>query len=113
MNVVFFLLLLPLLSSAQLPPGTGSVAVSVNQASYKTGETIVAMLGAPEGISANETMLHVVVRRCNAILQSTCTEHKYREWRMQPFQVVAPVSARQKGTFFFFTVSFTRPRWRS
>jgi hypothetical protein len=94
--VLFFFVGLLLSATSALPPGSGSLTVSVNEQSYRTGETIIASI-AP-GSAALPDMadtFDVVVRRCNAILASTCTEQKYRDWAPQPFKNVinvAPVS---------------------
>lgn len=91
--IEFTVLLLLLSAAAALPPGFGSMTVSVNEQSYRTGETIVVAIAPGAAmLPQNETALDLVVRRCNAILPTTCTEQKYRDWAPQPFiNSLAPV----------------------
>jgi hypothetical protein len=98
MMIVCLMLFASAWAQKALPPGSGSVSVVVNGTSFKTDDTVIVNIGAPNMVGVNESTFHVVVRRCNAILQSTCSEQKYLEWRMQPFSVVPAVRVKTKET---------------
>jgi hypothetical protein len=98
LSISLLLLVASAWAQKALPLGSGSVSVVVNGTSFKTGDSVLVSIGAPNMVGVNESTFHVVVRRCNAILQSTCSEQKYLEWRMQPFSVVPAVRVKTKET---------------
>lgn len=97
MMIVTLTCLLATAAVTALPLGSGSLNVSVDQVSYRTGDTIVVSITPNTALPDNETAVNIVVRQCNAILPTTCSEEKYLEWHPQPFlPSISPVRVEKK-----------------
>lgn len=81
-------------NAAALPPGMGAMTVTVDKTTYSTDDVVMVTLAIDTTsngtIPADDTMLQLVVRKCDAVIASSCSDDKYKQWKTQPFATLAP-----------------------